>query len=120
MNLWNEFLSLWSVNRTLFTVLNYPMSYVEFFGTLFNLASVYLATRNRVGTWPVGLVGVALFLALFYQLRLYADTFEQVYYILTGFYGWWLWSRADREKDAREGQAKPKAGSVGFSPSTLR
>lgn len=84
---------LLSVNTVFFTVLGYPMSYLEFFGTLFNLACVILVIRKNIWTWPVGIVGVVLFGILFYQIQLYSDLVEQVYYFITGFYGWVLWSR---------------------------
>src|SRR3989344_4392191 len=82
---------LLSVNTVFFTVLGYPMSYLEFFGTLFNLACVILVVRKNVWTWPVGIVGVVLFGILFYQIQLYSDLVEQGYYLITGFYFWWLW-----------------------------
>ena len=94
MNSWEPFLHLFSVENIAVTLPGYPLSWVELVGTLFNLASVYLATRNRVGTWPVGLVGVVLFLVLFFQIRLYADVVEQIYYLFASFYGWWNWNRA--------------------------
>lgn len=47
-------------------------------------------------TWPVGIVSVLLYMALFYQIRLYSDTLEQVYYLLASVYGWWRWSTSRR------------------------
>jgi nicotinamide mononucleotide transporter len=83
---------LLSSDRIFFTFLDYEMSYVEFFGTLLNLASVWLVVRRNVLTWPVGIIGVVLFAALFYQIELYSDFVEQIYFFVTGFYGWWMWS----------------------------
>jgi nicotinamide mononucleotide transporter len=57
----------------------------------------WLAKRN-VLTWPVGIVSVLLYLALFYQIRLYSDALEQVYYLGASAYGWWYWSKS-RQKD---------------------
>lgn len=88
-------------DKIFFTVLDYEMSYIEFFGTLFNLASVWLVVRRHVLTWPVGIAGVALFGLLFYQIELYSDFVEQVYFLVTGFYGWWLWS--SRSAPSRQG-----------------
>lgn len=82
-----------SIQNTFFTVLGYPMSYLEFFGTLLNLWSVYLVMRNNLLTWPVGNLGVILFGFLFYQIQLYSDLLQQVYFLVTGFYGWWVWLR---------------------------
>jgi len=69
------------------------MSYIEFFGTIANLLCVYLAAKNKILTWPIGLIGVILYLFLFYQIRLYSDFFEQIYFLFASFYGWVLWSK---------------------------
>ena len=85
------FLNLFNVNTTFISVLNYQMSYLEFCGTLFYLWSVWLAVKNSGLTWPIGNIGVVLFLLLFYQIHLYSDFIEQIYFLITGFYGWWAW-----------------------------
>ncbi len=90
-----------NVNTIAFTVLGYPMSYIELFGTLFNVWSVWLVVKGRIATWPIGIVGVLLFLALFYQIQLYADTLEQVYYLGASVYGWWMWSRLTEPSGAK-------------------
>ncbi len=84
-------LEWFSVNKIFFTVLNYPMSYIEFIGTIFYLWSVWLIARRNILTWPVGIVSVLLYMALFYQIQLYSDTVEQVYYLIASAYGWWRW-----------------------------
>lgn len=97
-----------SVDNVLFTVLGYPMSRVEFFGTLLYLWSVWLISERRMLTWPVGMVSVLLYMMVFYQIRLYSDAFEQVYYLGASAYGWRHWSRS-RQHDATRVR-------VGFSP----
>ena len=86
-----------SVNTIAFTVLGYPMSYIELVGTVLYLWSVWLIAQRRMLTWPVGIVSVLLYMALFYQIRLYADAIEQVYYLAASVYGWWTWHRSRRE-----------------------
>ncbi len=83
--------NFFNVNNILFTFLNYQMSYLEFFGTLFTLWSVWLISRNNIWNWPVGIVGTVLFGVLFFQIQLYSDFFEQIYFLITAIYGWWLW-----------------------------
>jgi len=89
-------LELFSVNNIAFTILGYPMSYIEFIGTILYLWSVWLIARKQMLTWPVGIVSVLLYMALFYQIRLYSDTLEQVYYLGASVYGWWRWSESRR------------------------
>lgn len=83
--------ALLDVNTVFFTVLNYPMSYIEFFGTLANIWSVWLISKRNILSWPVGIVAVVLFMILFYQIQLYSDFLEQVYFLITSFIGWWVW-----------------------------
>lgn len=86
-----------SIDTVFFTVLGYPMSYLEFAGTILYLLSVWLIAKRNVLTWPVGIASVLLYLLLFYQIRLYADTIEQLYYLGASAYGWWFWTRARQE-----------------------
>jgi nicotinamide mononucleotide transporter len=81
-----------SVQTVALTVLGYPMSWIELIGTVFNLWCVWLVARNKILNWPVGLLGVVLFGIMFWQIRLYADLFEQAYFFATGVWGWWVWA----------------------------
>ncbi len=92
-------LNLLDVNTTFFTIFNYPMSFVEFVGTIFTGWSVYLAAKNKVSNWPIGLVGIILYGFLFYQIHLYSDLLEQVYYFITTFWGWYLWTAHKQNSD---------------------
>ncbi len=90
---------LLSVETTFFTVLDYPMSYIEFFGTVFCLWSVWLIAKRDMMTWPIGIVSVLLLMALYYQIQLYSDALEQVYYLGASVYGWWYWSSTRNEEE---------------------
>lgn len=67
------------------------MNPLELFANLFTLVSVYLANRNSVYTWSVGIAGTALFAIVFYQVQLYADVTLQFFFIGSSIYGWWNW-----------------------------
>jgi len=95
-------LNFLNVDNILFTILGYPMSYVEFLGTILYLWSVWLISKRRVLTWPVGIMSVLLYMVLFYQIRLYSDTIEQVYYLGVSVYGWVLWNKSSKD----DGQVK--------------
>ena len=84
------------VNNTFFTFLGYPISFLEFTGTVINLLCVILVARRNILTWPLGIVGVVLFGILFYQINLYADFFEQIYYFITSVMGWYMWAAVRR------------------------
>jgi nicotinamide mononucleotide transporter len=84
-------MSFFSVDKIFFTVLGYPLSYIELSATLLIVIYVLLITKKIVWAWPLGIITFSLFAILFYQVRLYSDFFEQFYYIGNCFYGWWVW-----------------------------
>ncbi|WP_020570155.1 nicotinamide riboside transporter PnuC [Neolewinella persica] len=79
--------------ETAFTLLNYPISWIELIGTIAGLISVWLAVKNHVWTWPVGLLNVICFAVLFYHFRLYSDALLQVYFFGMSLYGWYFWQQ---------------------------
>lgn len=70
----------------------------EVVGTVFGLAGVWLATRQNVWTWPVGLVSVAAYTVFFYQIKLYADMGLQVFFAGAALYGWYEWLYGGKNK----------------------
>ena len=67
------------------------MSPLEILATIFGLWSVIAYVRESVWAWPSGLINVLLYILLFWNARLYADTGLQVVYVVLQGYGWWLW-----------------------------
>jgi len=88
---WNE------ISSGIFAALS-AMSGVEVVGTLTSFVSVVLTLRARIESWPVGIVSCVAFLLLFYDIKLYADAGLQVFFILTGFWGWWVWLRGGKDQ----------------------
>ncbi|MDO8523328.1 MAG: nicotinamide riboside transporter PnuC [bacterium] len=91
--------SLFNINSVFFTYWDYQMSYLEFFGTIFTIWCVWLTAKNRILSWPIGIIGTILYIFLFYQIQLYSDLFEQIYFLFTSFLGWWLWSHPMTKTD---------------------
>ncbi|HEY4520575.1 MAG TPA: nicotinamide riboside transporter PnuC [Candidatus Paceibacterota bacterium] len=87
------------INTIFFTILDYPMSYLEFFGTIFTIWCVWLTVKAKVLSWPIGIIGTVLYIFLFYQIQLYSDLFEQVYFLITSFLGWWIWLHPKTSKE---------------------
>lgn len=69
------------------------MTRLEVAANAINALSIVLAGRNSAHTWWTGILGCALFGALFFQARLYADSTLQVFFIGTSAAGWWAWLR---------------------------
>lgn len=47
--------------------------------------------KKNILTWAASLIGTTLFAIIFFEIRLYADFFEQIYLIGAALYGWWYW-----------------------------
>jgi nicotinamide mononucleotide transporter len=91
--------AFFDVTTIALTVLGYQLSYLELVGTILYLWSVWLIAQQNILTWPVGIVSVLLYLALFYQIQLYSDALEQAYYLVASVYGWWLWASQGSQKE---------------------
>ena len=67
------------------------MSTIEVVAAVIGAIGVYLAVRQNIWSWPVGIVGVALYVIVFHRARLYADMGLQVIYVIISLYGWYQW-----------------------------
>ncbi|RFM36734.1 nicotinamide riboside transporter PnuC [Chitinophaga silvisoli] len=79
------------INHIAFTIMGYPLSYIELLGTLSGLISVYYASRGNVLTWPTGIINETALAILFYQVQLYADMLLQVFFFAVTIFGWYHW-----------------------------
>lgn len=69
------------------------MSWVEVLGFVSGAACVWLATRQNVWNFPVGIANNLLFLWLFGTTGLYANAGLQVVYVVLAVLGWVWWVR---------------------------
>ena len=94
------------IERIFFTIMGYPMSYVEFFGTVAGLLAVWLSARGHVISWPIGIINVVLLFFLFYQIRLYPDMLLQVFFLVTNLAGWWRWKNPESFESDRKNELR--------------
>lgn len=85
-------MSFFDHRSVFFSLLGYPMSYLEFFGTLAGGIAVWLSAQGNIWSWSIGIINVVLFFFLFYQVQLYPDMFLQVFFFVTNLIGWWRWA----------------------------
>ena len=71
-------------------------NWVEWAGWSTTLIGIWLTTRRSLWCWPITLIADVLYLAVFYQARLYSDTLLQVFFVAFTLYGWWNWARGVR------------------------
>ncbi len=70
---------------------------LELVAVLLTLVAVYLTTRQLLWCWPLGMVSVTLYAAVFYDARLYADMGLQGLYFALAAYGWWAWLHGGKD-----------------------
>ena len=73
----------------------YNLSYIEAAATLIGLICIWLGSREKIANYPFGIINVALFSSIFFQVQLYANMMLQFYFLVVNIYGWYAWSRAD-------------------------
>ncbi|CAN5724589.1 nicotinamide riboside transporter PnuC [soil metagenome] len=71
----------------------------ELVGTLTGVAGVWLAARENIWTWPIGLISVAMAVIVFLKARLYADMGLNMFYAVTSIYGWHYWLHGGDERE---------------------
>ena len=68
-------------------------SWLEQLATVLGVAGVWLAIRESLWNFPVGLVQVAIFGWVCFQGKLYSETVLQGVFFAALVYGWWHWAR---------------------------
>ncbi len=104
-------MNFFDIDKILFTVLGYPMSYLEFFGTIAGAIAVWLSARANIWSWPIGIINVVLLFFLFFQVQLYPDMFLQIFFFVTNIIGWWRWAHPRKGEENYKAELK-----VSFTP----
>ncbi len=71
------------------------MSWIEWVALVTNVVCVYLIVIEKDINWPIGVLGSAALVYVFWDQKLYAQFGLQVFYVVECFYGWWMWLRRD-------------------------
>ncbi|MEM7368369.1 MAG: nicotinamide riboside transporter PnuC [Bacteroidota bacterium] len=72
---------------------------LEWIAVVAGFACVLFAALEKIWTWPLGIISVGIFLVIFFHARLYADMTLQVFFLVSGFYGWYNWKYGGKAKD---------------------
>lgn len=69
------------------------MNYLEIVGVLLGLLYLWLEYKVSIWLWAVGIIMPAVYIVIYYEAGLYADSGINAYYLLAGVYGWIMWLR---------------------------
>ena len=72
---------------------------IELLTTIVLGLNVFMCALNTKWNWPIGIIGVTMYgLSAWFLWGLYADAVLQIFYFITGFYGWWYWWKGGSDK----------------------
>ena len=75
---------------------------LELVAAILTLLAVTLTVRQIIWCWPLGMISVTLYAAVFYDVRLYADMGLQGLYFGLAAYGWWAWLHGGEDRGELE------------------
>ena len=69
---------------------------LEWSAVAFSILGVWLMAQRRTLAWPVGLISVGLYAAVFFEAKLYSDMLLQGAFAAFLLYGWVNWHRQEK------------------------
>lgn len=85
--------------ETFLTIFGYKLTYFEFFGSVFNLVSIFMATKANLWNWLGSIIGQIFFFFLFWKIGLYANAILQIYYTYVCIMAIFYWKKTDMKTD---------------------
>ncbi len=67
-------------------------NWIEITGSILSLVYLFLSVRQNIWLWIFGFASSALYIAVFFQSKFYADMSLQVYYLVVSVYGFLHWT----------------------------
>lgn len=92
---------------------------LEAVGVAFGIAYVVLAIRENAWCWPVGMLSVAVYAAVFAHARLYGTAALQVLYLGFSIYGWHEWRHGGAGGGRLAVSRTPRAWAFGLALASL-
>ncbi len=74
-------------------------NWLEIFAVVSGLIYLYLEIKGNVLIWPIGILTSSLYIVVFYESGFFADMGLNVYYVLIGIYGWYMWKTKEPNSD---------------------
>src|ERR1700749_4752153 len=69
----------------------------EFIAVIAGIFSVWFSRSENILVYPTGLVNTIIYIYLSLKMSLLGEASVNVYYTALNIYGWWIWTRKDRQ-----------------------
>lgn len=73
-------------------------SYIEIIAVIFGILSVWYEKKENLLVYPTGIVNVLIYVYLCYAAGLYGDMGINAFYFVMSVYGWYNWTRKDKNQ----------------------
>lgn len=71
--------------------------WLEFVAVFAGIISVWFSKKENILVYPVGLLNTTIYIYLSLKYHLIGEASVNFYYTVVSLYGWYLWSRKDRQ-----------------------
>lgn len=75
----------------------FTTTYLELTAVFFGLLSVWFMKKENILVFPFGIINVLIYVYICFTAKLYAYASINVFYFLMSVYGWYNWSRRDKD-----------------------
>ncbi|GHV58254.1 nicotinamide mononucleotide transporter [Bacteroidia bacterium] len=75
------------------------ISLLELIAIIFTFASILLAVKEKIYTFPLAIAGTLLFVYIFYSHRVYASASLQLVFLGFNIFGWWRWLHPNKGEE---------------------
>ena len=90
------------------------MNTAELAAVVLAILYLVLVVRENIWCWAAAFVSTAIYLVLFFDVRLYMESALQVFYLAMAVYGWWQWRRGGRDGGVLEISTWPLSTHAGI------
>jgi nicotinamide mononucleotide transporter len=73
-------------------------TFLEYIAVFSGIASVWFSKKENILVYPIGLVNTTIYIYLSFKYHLIGEASVNIYYTIMSVYGWWLWTRKDKEQ----------------------
>jgi nicotinamide mononucleotide transporter len=90
------------------------MKILEILTVICSLAFIYLIIRENITGWIWGVTSSFISVYIFYQSKLYAESFLYFFYVIAGIYGYFNWKKSAKNSEFKIGEWQPNVHSAGI------
>ena len=74
------------------------MVMLEYIGTALGFLCIYGLIRQKLFSWPAGIISTTIYVYIFFEAKLYSDVLLHIAYIISQAHGWYYWLQGKRDE----------------------